>query len=123
MYRQDALKHLDEKTQNMEYSYREGVITLCLWANIHRAVRRRGMSRLGFRFWIPTDLAEEDCVIRLMRVEFVPSLPELEMTQREEKDSSATELNEISYVGGMIANTPFSPDGDWPKTTLCAESR
>ncbi|GFR25172.1 protein CASC1 [Trichonephila clavata] len=84
----------------MEYSYREGDITLCLWANIHRAVRRRGMNRLGFRFWIPTDLAEEDCVIRLMRVEFVPSLPELEMTQQEED----LEIHDVHQTEEIIQN-------------------
>ncbi|GFS90295.1 protein CASC1 [Nephila pilipes] len=96
MLLKNANQYLDEKTQNMEYSYKEGVITLCLWANIHRAVRRRGMNRLGIRFWIPTDLASDDCAIRVMKVECVPSLPELEVTQQ--KDLEMDQSSEISQI-------------------------
>ncbi|GBM43941.1 Protein CASC1 [Araneus ventricosus] len=85
MLLKDAYLHLDAKSQNMEFGFSEGQITLCLWANIHRAVRRHGMERNGFRFWIPPHLAAEDCVVRILRLSFPPALDLLSLAKEDEE--------------------------------------
>lgn len=58
----------------MEYCARDTdevcLVTLCLWANLHRAVRKQGMEILGFGFKLPTDIVLEDCAVRLMHTLF-----------------------------------------------------
>ncbi|XP_035208215.1 protein CASC1-like isoform X2 [Stegodyphus dumicola] len=41
-------------------------VALCLWANIHRALRRQGMAMMGFIFTLPPAMVAEDCAIRIL---------------------------------------------------------
>ncbi|CAL1269422.1 unnamed protein product, partial [Larinioides sclopetarius] len=84
----------------MEFGFSEDQITLCLWANIHRAVRRHGMERNGFRFWIPPDLAAEDCAVRILRLSFPPAMDILSHATEDEeevdtKDDGLFKSNEL----------------------------
>ncbi|XP_055938129.1 dynein axonemal intermediate chain 7-like [Argiope bruennichi] len=118
MLLKDAYLYLDQKSQNMEYGFSEGQITLCLWANIYRSIRRRGMERNGFRFWIPPDLADEDCAVRILHLCFPPSLETLYLAKEDEEqagempdEETLNDKNDISLeneeeknVGGNTEN-------------------
>lgn len=67
---QDSRQRLNEFSQNMEYSSSDerSSVTLCLWANLHRAARSRGADfeegRYAFR--APAVVVAEDCTARLL---------------------------------------------------------
>ncbi|XP_071037621.1 dynein axonemal intermediate chain 7 isoform X2 [Parasteatoda tepidariorum] len=72
----EANQYLNDKTENMEYNINyeldggDKLINLCLWANLHRAFRKRGLEILHFKFHLPSEVVEEDCAIRLLFLDF-----------------------------------------------------
>lgn len=67
-------KYINPKSGNIEYGTKDNdddcLITLCLWANIYAAVRKQGMSKLGFSFKLPMDIVQENCVVRILHTHF-----------------------------------------------------
>ncbi|GIX78370.1 protein CASC1 [Caerostris darwini] len=123
MLLKDAILYKNEKSQNMEYSYQEGDIALLLWANIHRAKRRHGMERIGFRFWIPPDLSSEDCAVRILQLAFEPSFRVLDLPKEISEPEENIEVDDPRESNEIILreieeNADENVEGEAPAETI-----
>nr|XP_042896158.1 uncharacterized protein LOC110282058 [Parasteatoda tepidariorum] len=84
---------------NYELDGGDKLINLCLWANLHRAFRKRGLEILHFKFHLPSEVVEEDCAIRLLFLDFNHISLEKQALRKEPNNvTSKTEADGSQFI-------------------------
>lgn len=77
---QAANEYVNDESFNMEFHAVDNVdsengaadITLCLWGNLSKNVRHKGLDvpSLGFSFELPPELLKINCAVRILHTSF-----------------------------------------------------
>uniref|UniRef100_A0A3Q1F0M0 Dynein axonemal intermediate chain 7 n=1 Tax=Acanthochromis polyacanthus TaxID=80966 RepID=A0A3Q1F0M0_9TELE len=98
-----ASSNIDTETGNMQTVIRDDQVTVCLWANIKKNPRFKGLNfeEVGFGFEIPKQLAVSDVAVRILHTHYDHLSMLARMTHLRIQTASRRVEEEVQSIQGL----------------------